>query len=334
MQLNGTEVRYGLQSSVDFSSVNTIGTAQLGTPSSAFPYVVAPNVAYSLVLEIEPGDTLTLDTTTGNITGAAGDTRAYRIDGMTWNSTDIEGQTLPLVPSICGVLVRCGTPGAIVTVTAGGEDTIITAPAINLTASAEGRHPWSVEDIAFTADAAGSAAVVVIDIHASSAAIELSDPPEDGDTVGINQQESITVTGVNIDVVGSSQSVTVNRTAGGAFVADYDSEVGDTAGVTVTKMAAALNLESGFSAYATATALEGVLTVTKVAKSANDPLLSIEATAGVGLTISSPSTNLTVGYAPASGDVATYVGEPAIVDGTDIYRALTINPTTWSAQLN
>jgi len=69
MTLTGTSARYELLANADLSSVNTTGSAQVGTPSTAMVYATAPDVAYSLAMFITAGETISLTVETGAVTG-------------------------------------------------------------------------------------------------------------------------------------------------------------------------------------------------------------------------------------------------------------------------
>jgi len=69
MNLTGTEVRVGMTATANVSSVNTVGSMTIGSPVAALVYQDAPNVAYSLRMDIAAGETLTLDMATGAVTG-------------------------------------------------------------------------------------------------------------------------------------------------------------------------------------------------------------------------------------------------------------------------
>jgi hypothetical protein len=69
MNLTGTEVRVGMTATANVASVNTVGSVTIGSPVAALVYQDAPNVAYSLRMDIASGETLTLDMTTGAVTG-------------------------------------------------------------------------------------------------------------------------------------------------------------------------------------------------------------------------------------------------------------------------
>jgi hypothetical protein len=69
MNLTGTEVRVGMTATANVSSVNTVGSVTIGSPVAALVYQDAPNVAYSLRMDIAAGETLTLDMATGAVTG-------------------------------------------------------------------------------------------------------------------------------------------------------------------------------------------------------------------------------------------------------------------------
>jgi hypothetical protein len=68
MNLTGTEVRVGMTATANVSSVNTVGSMTIGSPVAALVYQDAPNVAYSLRMDIAAGETLTLDMATGAVT--------------------------------------------------------------------------------------------------------------------------------------------------------------------------------------------------------------------------------------------------------------------------
>jgi hypothetical protein len=69
MNLTGTEVRVGMTATANVASVNTVGSVTIGSPVAALVYQDAPNVAYSLRMDIASGETLTLDMATGAVTG-------------------------------------------------------------------------------------------------------------------------------------------------------------------------------------------------------------------------------------------------------------------------
>jgi hypothetical protein len=78
------------------------------------------------------------------------------------------------------------------------------------------------------------------------------------------------------------------------------------------------------------------IVLTAKAAAANDATLNlaIDPTAinTVGITSAPTSVNTTPGVAP-TGDIASQVGQDAIVNGVGVYKALTVLPTTWSANL-
>lgn len=74
MTLSGTEVRFGLLATADPTAVNISGSQSIGTSARALVYTDVPDVAYSLGMLIQAGDTLTLDTTTGAVTGTVAGT--------------------------------------------------------------------------------------------------------------------------------------------------------------------------------------------------------------------------------------------------------------------
>lgn len=69
MAISGTQVRYELTASANTSTVHATGGFQIGTPLTTVTYGSTPDVAYSLKMTISEGDTLTLDTATGVVTG-------------------------------------------------------------------------------------------------------------------------------------------------------------------------------------------------------------------------------------------------------------------------
>ena len=81
MTLSGTQVRYEMTASASASSVHVTGGFQIGTPISSVTYTTSPTVAYSLVLQISSGDTLTLNTATGAVTGTV--SGVYQVETAT-----------------------------------------------------------------------------------------------------------------------------------------------------------------------------------------------------------------------------------------------------------
>ena len=69
MTLSGTEVRFSQLATADPSAVNVSGSQQIGTGLSTVTYTDTPTVAYSMAMIIQSGDTLTLNTSTGAVTG-------------------------------------------------------------------------------------------------------------------------------------------------------------------------------------------------------------------------------------------------------------------------
>lgn len=69
MDLTGTEVKYGMTASANPNGVHVSGGVTIGTPNSTVAYATAPNVAYSLALQVSEDDTLTIDMATGIVTG-------------------------------------------------------------------------------------------------------------------------------------------------------------------------------------------------------------------------------------------------------------------------
>lgn len=74
MTLSGTEVRFGMLATADPSAVNVSGSQSIGTATRALAYTDAPNVAYSMGMLIQDGDTLTLNLSTGAVTGTVAGT--------------------------------------------------------------------------------------------------------------------------------------------------------------------------------------------------------------------------------------------------------------------
>jgi len=74
MTLSGTEVRFGMLATADPSAVNVSGSQSIGTSARALAYTDAPTVAYSLAMLIQDGDTLTLNLSTGAVTGTVAGT--------------------------------------------------------------------------------------------------------------------------------------------------------------------------------------------------------------------------------------------------------------------
>lgn len=74
MTLSGTEVRFGMLATADPSAVNVSGSQSIGTAARALAYTDAPTVAYSMGMLIQDGDTLTLDLSTGVVTGTVAGT--------------------------------------------------------------------------------------------------------------------------------------------------------------------------------------------------------------------------------------------------------------------
>lgn len=69
MNISGPQYSYGLKARLAAQGVNTSGNIELGTASRSYDYPVAPDIAYSLALQIADGDTLTMDFATGIVTG-------------------------------------------------------------------------------------------------------------------------------------------------------------------------------------------------------------------------------------------------------------------------
>ena len=74
MTLSGTEVRFGLLATADPTAVNVSGSQSIGTSARALVYTDVPDVAYSLGMLIQAGDTLTMDLETGAVTGTVAGT--------------------------------------------------------------------------------------------------------------------------------------------------------------------------------------------------------------------------------------------------------------------
>lgn len=74
MTLSGTEVRFGMLATADPSAVNVSGSQSIGTATRALTYTDAPTVAYSLGMLIQAGVTLTLNLSTGVVTGTVAGT--------------------------------------------------------------------------------------------------------------------------------------------------------------------------------------------------------------------------------------------------------------------
>ena len=74
MTLSGTEVRYSMTATADPSAVSVSGSQTIGTSLTTLAYENAPSTAYSLAMLIQPGDTLTMNTSTGAVTGTVAGT--------------------------------------------------------------------------------------------------------------------------------------------------------------------------------------------------------------------------------------------------------------------
>ena len=74
MTLSGTEVRYGMLATADPSAVNVSGSQSIGTAARAVTYTDVPTVAYSLGMLIQAGVTLTMNLSTGVVTGTVAGT--------------------------------------------------------------------------------------------------------------------------------------------------------------------------------------------------------------------------------------------------------------------
>jgi hypothetical protein len=74
MTLSGTEVRFGMLATADPSAVNVSGSQSIGTSARALTYTDAPTVAYSLGMLIQAGITLTMNLSTGVVTGTVAGT--------------------------------------------------------------------------------------------------------------------------------------------------------------------------------------------------------------------------------------------------------------------
>lgn len=74
MTLSGTEVRFGLLATADPTAVNISGSQSIGTSARALVYTDVPDVAYSLGMLIQAGVTLTLNPSTGVVTGTVAGT--------------------------------------------------------------------------------------------------------------------------------------------------------------------------------------------------------------------------------------------------------------------
>lgn len=74
MTLSGTSVRFETLATSTHGAVNVNGSASIGTPQGTLTYTDAPTVAYSFAMLIQAGVTLTLDTSTGAVTGTVAGT--------------------------------------------------------------------------------------------------------------------------------------------------------------------------------------------------------------------------------------------------------------------
>lgn len=74
MTLSGTEVRFGMLATADASAINVSGSQSIGTATQPLVYTDVPTVAYSMAMIIQPSGVLTLNTSTGVVTGTAAGT--------------------------------------------------------------------------------------------------------------------------------------------------------------------------------------------------------------------------------------------------------------------
>jgi len=68
MTLTGTQARYELVATANASAVNTSGGFQLGTALASVVHTTAPTQAYSLAMNIQTGQVMTLNAATGDVT--------------------------------------------------------------------------------------------------------------------------------------------------------------------------------------------------------------------------------------------------------------------------
>jgi hypothetical protein len=112
--------------------------------------------------------------------------------------------------------------------------------------------------------------------------------------------------------------------------------IGDTPTLWAAKVRAVLGLNEAITHLFAIGGTGADIVLTAKAAAANDATLNlaIDPTAinTVGITSAPTSVNTTPGVAP-TGDIASQVGQDAIVNGVGVYKALTVLPTTWSANL-
>lgn len=93
MNVTGTSARIELVANANLTSVNTTGSALIGTPFKSVVYATPPDIAYSLGMFISGGDTLAFDFETGAVTGTVTGTSQVEtatvtaVSGVTSNGT-------------------------------------------------------------------------------------------------------------------------------------------------------------------------------------------------------------------------------------------------------
>ena len=81
MTVTGTTASVELTASAELGAIHTTGGITIGTPKTAIVYETAPDITYSLALKIADGDTLTMDFSTGEVTGTVAG--AYQVETAT-----------------------------------------------------------------------------------------------------------------------------------------------------------------------------------------------------------------------------------------------------------
>lgn len=107
--------------------------------------------------------------TSTDTTAGVAESYAYRKSGAAWDAVDAEGVALEAATAVHSVLLASATTstGEVAGVpTVAGKTVSLAAGEVDLSVSPAGTHPWSGQDVTFTAS--GGDVLLTLDIHATT----------------------------------------------------------------------------------------------------------------------------------------------------------------------
>ena len=156
-------IRTALSATAAITAKFTVGGSSASVVLTAISKL--PNNA-TLNINIPGGLGITAAATSTNTTAGVGTSRAYRIEGTTWDAKDAEGVPLPLTAKLYSTLIKILSSTGIMTAGDGGSIIAMENGDVNLITSPTGNHPWDGSPLTFVATSGNT--LLSLDIHAGT----------------------------------------------------------------------------------------------------------------------------------------------------------------------